>query len=163
MMPTKTSAVRLEYLLVLTALLVVAGGCRTDATPPPPVFTWDIPLPANENQSGLRLDMVPGSQVALPVTLIAHDRAIEVTLSMDYEEGFPDGLGVTFSTPYENIALAAGEQHISKITFTASPGLASGTYRAHLVGMFKEDVSGAGGLARQIDIVVLVPPGGTEK
>jgi hypothetical protein len=145
------------------ATMVLASGCRTGATPPPPVFTWDIPLPVNDGQSGFRLDMVTNSQVVVPVTLIAHDRAIEVTMSMDYEEGFPDDLGVTFSTPYENISLAAGEQHISKITFTASPGLASGSYRTHLVGKLKEDASGAGGLASQIDILVLESSNGTEK
>ena len=160
----RPAAVKLPALLLSPLMVaVLVSGCRTDSTPPPPVLTWDIPLPVNDDQSGFRLDMVTGSQVALPVTLIAHAQAIEVTLSMDYEEGFPDGLGVVFSTPYENIALAAGEQHISKITFTASPGLASGAYRAYLVGKFKEDASGTGGLARQIDIVVLVPPGGTEK
>lgn len=160
----RPAAVKLPVLLLSPLMVaVLAGGCRTDSTPPPPVLTWDIPLPANDDQSGFRLDMVTGSQVVLPVTLIAHAQAIEVTLSMDYEDGFPEGLAVTFSTPYEDIALAPGEQHISKITFTASPNGASGTYRTHLVAKLKEDTGGAGGLASQIDIVVLVPPGGTEK
>jgi hypothetical protein len=150
---TKTIPVALLTFLPLF-LAALLSACTGTYTTPPPVFTWDIPLPDNESQSGVELTLPAGGQAVVPVTLIAYDEAVEVALSMDYEAGFPDTIQVVFSTPYENIPLAAGEQHISKITFTASPDAPPGIYRTHLIGMFTGEVHGVGGIARQIDIHV---------
>lgn len=138
-------------------LATVLSGCMGTYTTPPPVFTWDIPLPPNDDQSGTDLVLTAGGQAVVPVTLVAHGEALAVNLSMDYEEGFPDGIQVVFSTPYENIAMPAGSRHIAKITFTASRDVPPGTYRGHLIGRFTKDVNGMSGIAREIDIVVTEP------
>jgi hypothetical protein len=138
----------------IIALLPVTGCNGNPGEAPPPVFTWDIPLPLDEDQSAAALVLPAGGQAVVPVTLVAYSDPIEVDLSMDYDEGFPDGIQVVFSTPYENISLPAGQQHISKITFTASPDVPPGTYRTHLIGMLARDVNGIRGIARQIAIHV---------
>jgi len=151
-MRTASRALPVFFLGCVTALLLVTGCNGNPGTPPPPVFTWDIPLPLDEDQSAAALALPAGGQTVVPVTLVAYSDPIEVDLSMDYDEGFPEGIQVVFSTPYENIPLAAGEQHISKITFTASRDVSPGIYRTHLVGMLKEEIRGVRGIARQINI-----------
>jgi len=136
------------------AVIMMAPACRTDSTPPLPVFTWDIPLPSNETTAA-ELTLPAGGQAVVPVTLIAtREEDLTVNLSMDYEEGFPEGIQVVFSTPYEDISLPAGSQHISKVTFTASRDVPPDVYRTHIVATLGAPVDGIAGIAREIDIRV---------
>jgi hypothetical protein len=154
MIRMKIPSLPLAYLLVPCAALLLAGCNGNPGEAPPPVLTWDIPLPDAEDRSSAQLALAPGGQAVVPVTVAAPNDPVEVTMSMDYEAGFPAGIGVSFSTPCENVALAAGGQHLFKVTFTAAPDVPPGTYRGHLIATLTAPVRGTGGIARQIDILV---------
>ena len=155
-MKTKTRVIPLRYLLGPAVVLLLLSGCNANpGVPPVPVFTWDVPLPANEDTSAAELTLPAGGQTVLPVTLKStRNQDMAVSLKMDFETGFPDDIQVTFSTPQQDIPLPSGGQHISKITFTASRDVPPGVYRSHLVGTLREPVDGEGGIACQIDIHV---------